>query len=65
VFTPAVENCPPRYMALLKLREVISLHHDLPTLVHEHDGFIQSPTSSTLYLYYLIPCNSVTHSPRA
>ena len=46
VFTPAVESCPPRYMALLQLREVISLHRDLPTLVHERDGFIQSPTSS-------------------
>ena len=46
MFTPAVENCPPRYMALLQLREVISLHRDLPMLVHERDGFIQSPTSS-------------------
>jgi hypothetical protein len=46
MFTPAAESCLPRNMALLELREVISLHRDLPTLVHERDGFIQSPTSS-------------------
>ena len=46
VFTPAVESFPTRYLALLEFREVISLHRNLPTLVHEHDGFIQSPTSS-------------------
>jgi hypothetical protein len=32
---PAGQSCPPRYEALLQLREAISLHRDFPMRVHE------------------------------
>jgi len=40
---PAGERCPPRYTGLLQLREFISLHRGLLTLVHEREASFQSP----------------------
>lgn len=39
MFTPAVESCPPRYMALLQLREVPALYQ----LMEKHGHHMEWP----------------------
>ena len=41
---PAGQSCPPRYEALLQLREAISLHRNLPMRGHELTRRLHSAT---------------------
>ena len=66
MFKPARESCPPRCEALLQLSEAISLHRDLPMLVHElarrhHSAtdFIQlAPHDVVIHLIGLHSCET-------